>query len=220
MNCGLCGRGSCVFEMDPVPRWARDCKDADFACYKKKHGELNMPGGGHGQDLFDDDIHDDREELTDEAYADKLKQIEAEINKRRKYQEELKEEVARSKEKDPHGMDQHEKGAKLDHGKVDIFKYFLAMFPDAVEAVAWVSQYGATKYTYMGWSHVPQAIERYTAAQYRHGQYQAKGEVYDDGDSELPHAAQEAWNAMAKLQKMIDENVVEIRKGKDLGDGK
>lgn len=111
-------------------------------------------------------------------------------------------------ESDPHGKDPHQPGAKLDHGKVDIVRFVLAYFPDAIEAVAGVSEYGAKKYTEMGWASVPDGYQRYTAAMGRHVVASARGEQFDI--SGLDHDAQIAWNALARLQLKLkdkrDEN--------------
>lgn len=122
-------------------------------------------------------------------------------------------------EVDEKGLDQHAPGAKMDLGKVDIFRHFLAMFPRATECTAWVAEYGERKYTYMGWSQVEDGIRRYTAAMNRHILDEAKGEKYDidpDKGSDLAHAAQVAWNAMARLELMIREGEVEIRRGREI----
>jgi len=122
-------------------------------------------------------------------------------------------------EKDEDGLSQHEPGAKLDHGKVDVYRHFIAMFPHAMECVSAVSEYGERKYSYMGWAQVNEGQRRYTAALSRHLMDEAKGEVYDidpEKGSDLPHAAQAAWNAMARLELMIREDDVVIVRGREL----
>jgi len=102
---------------------------------------------------------------------------------------------------DPYGLDQHELGAKLDAGKPDAS--LLLMFGKALEAVAAVGTFGARKYTRGGWQSVVGGIERYTAALLRH----LFKEHYEDNDpdSQLLHAAQVAWNALARLELLLRE---------------
>lgn len=106
------------------------------------------------------------------------------------------------KELDPHGLDQHAPGAKLDAGKVrpDLI---LSGMPRALLAVARVATFGAEKYTANGWREVPNGVQRYTAALDRH-RLQEGIELADDG-SGLPHAAHLAWNALARLELMLQE---------------
>lgn len=104
-------------------------------------------------------------------------------------------------ESDPTGRDQHEPGAKTDNGKPDTS--LLGYFGNALLAVSEVGTYGAKKYTRGGWQSVPDGINRYTAAMLRH--YLA--ENYEEFDRDLPvmHAAQVAWNALARLELMLRE---------------
>jgi hypothetical protein len=104
-------------------------------------------------------------------------------------------------EKDPTGRDQHELGAKVDAGKPDCS--LLGMFGKALRAVSEVGTYGKNKYTRGGWQFVPDGINRYTAAMLRH--YFA--EHYEVMDKDLPvlHAAQVAWNALARLELLLRE---------------
>lgn len=104
-------------------------------------------------------------------------------------------------EKDPNGKDQHDDGAKLDAGKPDAS--LLGMFGGALLAVAEVGTFGAEKYTRGGWRNVPNGVHRYTAAMLRH--YFA--EDHDEFDADLPvrHAAQVAWNALARLELLLSE---------------
>ena len=106
-------------------------------------------------------------------------------------------------EVDPSGKGQHEAGAKLDAGKVRMGLVF-GGFANALEAVAAVGTFGAKKYSDDGWKSVGDGVERYTDAMFRH----AFAEVTDgliDSDSEQYHAAQVAWNALARLELMLFE---------------
>ena len=93
---------------------------------------------------------------------------------------------------------------KDDGGKAPIFHGSIAYFPNAIEAVSRVSNFGATKYAWNGWLHVPNGIERYTDAMVRHLAYEGEGEILDP-DSGLLHAAHVAWNALARLELLIKE---------------
>lgn len=110
-----------------------------------------------------------------------------------------------SKEKDPDGKDPHQPGAKLDAGKNRI-GLMMCDFSGAIKDVARVTTYGATRYTPRGWLSVENGIERYTDAMYRH--LLAETEEENDRDSKLRHAAHAAWNALARLQLIINEEKV------------
>ena len=104
-------------------------------------------------------------------------------------------------EKDPHDKDQHEPGAKLDAGKVRM--ELLQDFDLALEAVAKIATFGAAKYSDGGWLHVPEGYRRYTGAMQRHFYQELREPV--DKDSGMPHIYQTAWNALARLQKYLEE---------------
>lgn len=111
-------------------------------------------------------------------------------------------------EKDPHSLDQHQAGAKLDAGKPQLYRHLVAMFPRALTEVSRVSEVGEDKYTYMGWAAVPNGEARYREAGLRHLFAEAKDERVDQTDPrmverDITHAAQEAWNALARLELML-----------------
>lgn len=93
---------------------------------------------------------------------------------------------------------------KYDGGKAPIFRGAISYFPRAIEAVAAVSNFGATKYAWKGWERVDCGFDRYSDAMVRHLAYEGKGEVLDP-DSGLLHAAHAAWNALARLELLIRE---------------
>ena len=107
-----------------------------------------------------------------------------------------------AEEKDPTGRSPQTPGAKLDKGKVQAG--LLLQFSNALNAMAEVATFGAGKYTRGGWKVVPNAIERYSDAQFRHALARGAGEVFDK-DSGLLHLAHEVWNAMAVLEFTILE---------------
>ena len=108
-------------------------------------------------------------------------------------------------ERDPLGLDPHAPGAKLDAGKTRV-GLVLGGFANALEQVARVGTFGANKYSDDGWLFVPEGKVRYTDAMLRHFLAECQGEVYDQ-DSGLLHAAQTAWNALARLELMLREDV-------------
>lgn len=91
---------------------------------------------------------------------------------------------------------------KDDSGKPPVVRGAIGYFPEAIKAVASVSAFGATKYAWSGWRHVPDGINRYTDAMGRHLIDEAAGKVLDD-DSGLLSAAHTAWNALARLELII-----------------
>lgn len=91
---------------------------------------------------------------------------------------------------------------KDDSGKAPIHRGGFGYFPRAIEAISRVSLFGATKYAWNGWRHVPDGFNRYTDAMVRHLAAEAKGEVLD-ADSGLPHAWHVTWNALARLELQI-----------------
>ena len=106
-------------------------------------------------------------------------------------------------EKDPNGKGQHEPGAKLDAGKVAVWRGLLDYFPRACGEVAYVSQKGAEKYAWKGWEAVPDGINRYRDAMVRHIVNESIEGRYDpDG---FRHLAQIAWNALAALELTLKE---------------
>lgn len=107
-------------------------------------------------------------------------------------------------EQDPHGTDAHAPGAKLDAGKLRA-GLVLDDFALALAAVTAVGTVGAHKYTPHGWLSVPDALARYTDAQRRHELAHACGEEHDQ-DTELPHLAHAAWNALARLQLLLSNS--------------
>ncbi len=105
-------------------------------------------------------------------------------------------------EYDPNGIAPNEPGSKLDAGKICLYRGALDYFPRALEQVAAVSTFGATKYSWKGWETVPEGIERYSDALVRHLVAHSKGEL-KDSDSGLLHASHTAWNALARLELLL-----------------
>ena len=126
--------------------------------------------------------------------------------------------------KDPHGINQHEKGAKLDQGKSDLS--MLALLSDALTEVCLVMTYGEAKYSRGGFKDVPDAVRRYTSAMERHW-FAEQREFYDSGDpfydteeglpfkGRIRHDAQVACNALFRLQCALDSEMQERRDFED-----
>lgn len=106
-------------------------------------------------------------------------------------------------EQDPTGRSAHEPGAKLDAGKPRP-ALVLGGFSRALEAVTEVGTFGARKYTPNGWRSVPNGVERYSEAMLRHWLKETQGIELDPG-SNLTHAAHLAWNALARLELMLEQ---------------
>lgn len=104
---------------------------------------------------------------------------------------------------DPNGIDQHAPGAKLDAGK-EPMRLILHAMPRALLEVGKVGAYGAAKYSPNGWLEVPDAVPRYTDAMFRHAL--REGIELHDEESGLLHAAQVAWNALARLELMLQQS--------------
>lgn len=102
---------------------------------------------------------------------------------------------------DPHGVDQHQPGAKLDALKPRP-ALVLGGFSRALTAVVNVGTYGAIKYTARGWEVVPDGVERYSEALMRHWLAEVQG-IEKDQESTFLHAAHLAWNALARLELML-----------------
>lgn len=107
------------------------------------------------------------------------------------------------RELDPNGTSPNQPGAKLDGGKVRP-ELIIRGFSDALMEVARVGTFGANKYSDDGWKEVPNAKRRYTDAMYRHLLKEHMGYM-EDPDSNLLHAAHTAWNALARLQFILEE---------------
>jgi hypothetical protein len=104
-------------------------------------------------------------------------------------------------EADPNGRDPHSPGAKLDAGK-PLPALVLGGFARALQEVVKVGTYGAAKYTPNGWRDVPNGEARYNEAKVRHQLREMAGEAVDP-ETNILHAAHEAWNALARLELML-----------------
>ena len=109
-------------------------------------------------------------------------------------------------------------GKKYDAGKAPVVQAVGWYFPRALMAVAQVSAAGAKKYNVefedKNWSRLDGAFKRYTDGLGRHLLLEGL-EQYDTGrfdptgqsGTQLLHAAQTAWNALARLELLLEEGV-------------
>lgn len=93
---------------------------------------------------------------------------------------------------------------KYDGGKTAVYQGIIDYFPRALEAVAQISQFGASKYAWKGWENVENGYNRYSDAMHRHELAKCKGELVAE-DSKLLHDAHFAWGALARLEIFLRE---------------
>lgn len=105
-------------------------------------------------------------------------------------------------EQDPNGLKVGVPGAKFDDGKISV--RVLKRMGLALMAVADLGTAGAKKYSFDGWVEVDNAVERYEDAMIGHMLKEAF--ETEDPDMRFPHEVQVAWNALTRLQKMIDKD--------------
>lgn len=105
-------------------------------------------------------------------------------------------------------------GKKFDTGKAPVFQGFMQYFPRAIRAVANVSAFGAKKYSVayddQNWRKVDNAVNRYRDARERHMLDEQIDGLYAP-DSNLLHAAHNAWNAMAYLELLLTAGTSETK---------
>ena len=98
-----------------------------------------------------------------------------------------------------------ERGVKLDSKKPKIALLF-KQFPKALEAIARCSEYGHEKYRetdsdYLNFKRVKEGSDAYANAGLRH-----RLQKGIDLESMLPHSYHTAWNALAELEILLEEN--------------
>lgn len=109
------------------------------------------------------------------------------------------------------------KGKKYDQEKAPIVRGCLHYFAKALIAVSLISKYGAEKYdvdfSEQNWREVDDGYNRYTDADGRHLLGEAIDGLYDS-ESDYLHAAHHAWDALARLEKMLDSGIP-LKKGEE-----
>ncbi len=114
--------------------------------------------------------------------------------------------VVNLQEKDPNGFSVNTPGAKMDKGKAPLLRGLLHYFPRALAHVSMVSQAGHDKgYPWKGWESVPEGTVRYGDALVRHLLAEEVEGPIDAKDTKMYHAAQVAWNALARLELILRE---------------
>lgn len=93
-------------------------------------------------------------------------------------------------------------GIKYDQEKPRIAEMIID-FKDSIEALTRVWEFGANKYEKSNWKLVNNGIDRYTNALLRHLLAEDTNR-YDD-ETKMLHAAHIAFNAMARLHFIIEE---------------
>lgn len=101
------------------------------------------------------------------------------------------------KERDPHGKQPGQAGAKLDLGK-PLAGLLIKDFGRALLAISEVTTFGAEKYTPSGWRDVPDGKQRYFEAAIRH--LLAVGTQELDEESGFGHLEHAAWNLLAVIE--------------------
>lgn len=99
-------------------------------------------------------------------------------------------------------------GKKADSGKAPVAQGGFLYFPRAIAAVSRCSEYGRKKYNTVyserNFMYVEDGVGRYTDGMLRH----LGGEMLDAGgidpETNLPHAYAVAWNALARLEIMLE----------------
>ena len=104
---------------------------------------------------------------------------------------------------------------KDDGGKPMVYSLFLAYFPRAIREVARVSEYGMKKYhakpETQGFRAVPDAVRRYGDGLVRHLLDEITDGPINEKDGGVRHMAQQAWNAMARLEVALEKEERERR---------
>ena len=92
-------------------------------------------------------------------------------------------------------------GKKYDKGKLRLAEMIID-FNVPLKSVCKVWEFGADKYEKSNWKKVDNAIDRYTNAMLRH--LIAEDTSVTDDESGLFHAAHVAWNALARLYFLLE----------------
>lgn len=89
--------------------------------------------------------------------------------------------------------------------KIPLWQGVIAYFSYALQAVGGISRMGAAKHNNgvmpTKWRDYP--AEVYADALARHMTEEGKGDLYDS-ESNMLHAGHEAWNALARLEKLLE----------------
>lgn len=90
-------------------------------------------------------------------------------------------------------------------GKVPVWQGVFSYFSNALQAVGAISKFGCIKHNKgkmpTKWRDYP--VDVYADALARHVIEEGKGHLYDS-ESQMLHAGHEAWNALARLEKLLE----------------
>lgn len=112
---------------------------------------------------------------------------------------------------------------KLDEGKLPVMRGVFLRFPRSMYELAKVSQVGTTKYAVpiddQNYKDVPDGLGRYTDALGRHLLDEAingpvnveRGGALPEDGVELLHAAQAAWDALARLEILLEKREASLK---------
>lgn len=92
---------------------------------------------------------------------------------------------------------------KYDAGKAPVWRGVIAYFPRALQYLARVSEFGASKYSWGAWAKVetPDREDRYADALVRHLTEMGKDGMYSiDPETGRMHVEHLAWNALALIE--------------------
>lgn len=92
---------------------------------------------------------------------------------------------------------------KHDAGKAPVWRGVIAYFPRALQYVARVSEFGASKYSWGAWAKIetPDREDRYCDALARHFSEMGKHGMYSvDPETKRMHIEHLAWNALALIE--------------------
>lgn len=102
-------------------------------------------------------------------------------------------------------------GMKYDNGKL-LGAIVVEDFPRALKAIAEIGTYGAQKYKRSSWHTVPNGIQRYSDAEFRHLlDINIEGKYSRDRESGLLHMAHRAWNVLAVLELELRKIEQEVK---------
>lgn len=100
-----------------------------------------------------------------------------------------------------------ERGKKYDAGKPAVYRGVLARFPRALMEIARVSEFGAEKYEVpienCDFLEIEDCEGRYSDALVRHMLNEAIQGRVNPEDGNLLHAAQAAWDSLARLERIL-----------------
>lgn len=102
--------------------------------------------------------------------------------------------------------DKDKRALRFNKGKPELF--YVLTFPKALEGVAKVATFGASKYSAFNYLHGAPASESINSAM-RHLLYWFNGENFDN-ESSLHHLEHFAWNALRFVDEMLGDKAEQL----------